>query len=282
MVPTRSSPAKGAGAAAGAAGLAGGEGARTGCALRVCVGRGAGFFFATVFLTGGVFLRAIGLLAGVFCRLDLAFFLVVIWVPRSDLPALEPRSAIDYSWSQSINNKQSGTLRQPRTCLRDRLVIGKRTASGLGCGERCGTKRLPRSLDERRLERLVHWLALTTHLLRQRLGCPIEPRGVLPLAEEGRKPNRGFQQCDANPLRADLLGDRKSLAQHPAGAIPKSETDRCACEVYKIDGDASAISQLAAKRQGFFVQRLRLIQFPLCAVQLRKAGERFGELARFC
>src|SRR6267143_2374425 len=97
MVPTRSSPAKGAGAAAGAAGLASCEGARTGCALRVCVGRGAGFFFATVFLTGGVFLRAIGLLAGVFCRLDLAFFLVVIWVPRSDLSVLELRSAIDYS-----------------------------------------------------------------------------------------------------------------------------------------------------------------------------------------
>src|SRR5881396_900854 len=84
-VPTRSSPAKGAGAGAGAAGLAGCEGARTGCALRARAGRGAGFFFATFFLTGGVFLRVIGFLAGVFRRLDLAFFLVAICVPRSDL-----------------------------------------------------------------------------------------------------------------------------------------------------------------------------------------------------
>src|SRR6267143_4840822 len=106
MVPTRSSPAKGAGAAAGAAGLAGGEGARTGCALRVCVGRSAGFFFATVFLTGGVFLRAIGLLAGVFCRLDLAFFLVVICVPRSDLAGASLRDRLLLRPNLSITSNQ--------------------------------------------------------------------------------------------------------------------------------------------------------------------------------
>src|SRR5438132_13407412 len=96
-VPTRSSPAKGAGAGAGAAGLTGCEGARTGCALRARAGRGAGFFFATFFLTGGVFLRASGFLAGVFRRLGLAFFLVAICIPRSDLSVPEPRSAIAYS-----------------------------------------------------------------------------------------------------------------------------------------------------------------------------------------
>src|SRR6267378_1738041 len=88
----RSSPAKGAGAGAGAAGLAGCEGARTGCALRVCAGRGAGFFFATFFLTGGVFLRVIGFLAGAFCRLGLAFFLVAICVLRSALSVIGPQS----------------------------------------------------------------------------------------------------------------------------------------------------------------------------------------------
>src|SRR5947208_15539201 len=44
----------------------------------VCAGRGAGFFFATAFLTDGVFLRVSGFLAGAFCRLDLVFFLVAI------------------------------------------------------------------------------------------------------------------------------------------------------------------------------------------------------------
>src|SRR5882762_11145012 len=92
----RSSPAKGAGTGGGAAGLAGGEGARTACALRTRAGRGAGFFFATFFLIAGAFLRATGFLAGAF-RLGLAFFLVAICVPRSGLSVLEPRSAKAYS-----------------------------------------------------------------------------------------------------------------------------------------------------------------------------------------
>src|SRR5882762_4837679 len=90
MAPTRSSPGKGAGAAAGAAGLAGCEGERTGRALRARVGRGAGFFFATLFFTGGVFLRVIGRLAGVSCRLGLAFFLVAICVAYSCLSSYQP------------------------------------------------------------------------------------------------------------------------------------------------------------------------------------------------
>ena len=94
-VPTRSSPAKGAGA--GAAGcLAGCEGARTGCTFRTRAGRGAGFFFATFFLIAGAFLRATGFLAGAF-RLGVAFFRAAICAPRSSLPVLEPRSAIAYS-----------------------------------------------------------------------------------------------------------------------------------------------------------------------------------------
>src|SRR6266850_6489831 len=93
----RSSPAKGAGTGGGVAGLAGCEGARTGCAFRTRARRGAGFFFATAFLTGGVFLRVAGFLAGAFCRLGLAFFLAAICAPRSSLPVLEPRSAIAYS-----------------------------------------------------------------------------------------------------------------------------------------------------------------------------------------
>jgi len=76
---------QGTGTGGGAAGcLAGCEGARTGCALRTRAGRGAGFFFATALLTGGVFLRVAGFLAGVF-RLGLAFFLAAICAPRSSL-----------------------------------------------------------------------------------------------------------------------------------------------------------------------------------------------------
>src|SRR5467141_2937914 len=109
MVPTRSSPTKAAGAAAAAAGLAGCEGARTGCALTVCAGRGAGFFFATAFLTGGVFLRAGGLLAGVFCRFALAFFLVAI------ADSLLLRLAFHALYSACMHGT-AGSLRNSRYC----------------------------------------------------------------------------------------------------------------------------------------------------------------------
>ena len=78
----RSSPAKGAGDAAGAAAPVGRGGVRTGRAFGAgradnfffgATRRTVGFFLAGFFLTGVVFLRVAGVLAGFFFRLPLVF-----------------------------------------------------------------------------------------------------------------------------------------------------------------------------------------------------------------
>src|SRR5271165_1031439 len=46
-----------------------------------------------------------------------------------------------------------------------------------------------------------------------------------------------------------------------------------------MDGEAAAVSHLAVKRDGLFVERSRLVRLPLRAMQLAHAVERSGELA---
>src|SRR5436190_14745823 len=98
----------------------------------------------------------------------------------------------------------------------------------------------------------------------------METRCALPVTDGSRKTGRAIQIHNANPLRANFLDDRNSLAQHPAGLVVPSETDRRPRQIKEVHGDAAAISTLAAERQSFIVQRLRLFEIPLRAVQLPK------------
>ena len=87
---------------------------------------------------------------------------------------------------------------------------------------------------------------MITHLLSQRFDGPMEPCGVGPVADSSRKPCQTIQVRHAKPLRADFLDDPKSLTDDRSRAFAPFQTDRCPCEVHKVDCHAAAIAPLRA------------------------------------
>ena len=91
------------------------------------VRRATGFFFAVVFLTAPIFLRATGRFAGFFfCRFALAFFFVAMSATSCcGLSLLQPRCAIDYS-CRSIYQPVFGPARRPARARVVPVAAGER------------------------------------------------------------------------------------------------------------------------------------------------------------